>query len=107
MLAAFDVYLNSSIHEGVSLTLLEAMAAGLPIVATSVGGNPEVVVHRQTGLLVPARDAQVLADAVVGLLRSPRHRQAMGSAGRTRVLEHFSVDRMVQSYQESYCEGRN
>jgi glycosyltransferase involved in cell wall biosynthesis len=107
MLAAFDLYLNSSIHEGVSLTLLEAMAAGLPIIATRVGGNPEVVIHGQTGLLIPPRDAQALADAIRALLRSPNHRQAMGHAARARVVEQFSVDRMVRSYHQSYCESRN
>jgi glycosyltransferase involved in cell wall biosynthesis len=107
LLPAFDLYVNSSIHEGVSLTLLEAMAAALPAIATRVGGNPEVVVHGETGLLAPARDAQALADAIRALVRAPLSRQSMGRAGRARVLEHFSVDRMVRRYHESYCGSRN
>jgi glycosyltransferase involved in cell wall biosynthesis len=58
LLPGFDVFLNSSVHEGVSLTILEAMAAGLPVVATAVGGTPEVVVHGETGMLVPSRSPE-------------------------------------------------
>jgi glycosyltransferase involved in cell wall biosynthesis len=107
VLPAFDLYVNSSIHEGVSLTLLEAMAAALPTIATRAGGNPEVVVHGETGLLVPPRDARAQADAIRALMRAPLNRQAMGREARARVLEHFSVDRMVRRYHESYCGSIN
>jgi glycosyltransferase involved in cell wall biosynthesis len=100
-LAAFDVYVNSSLCEGVSLTILEAMAAVLPVVATKVGGNPEVVVDAETGRLVGG-DAGAIADAVIQLARGPARRQAMGEAGRARVKKHFSLDRMVQQYADAY-----
>ena len=102
LLPALDLYVNTSIHEGVSLTILEAMAASLPVVATDVGGNPEVVVHHRTGLLVPARNAAACADAIHALAMDAGQRISMGQAGRARVLESFSVDQMVRRYVQSY-----
>jgi len=90
----------------VSLTILEAMAAGLPVVATPVGGNPEVVVDQETGLLVPAR-ARALAEAVSGLLHDPRRRRVMGDAARWRVIRHFSIARMVDDYARAYLGSRD
>lgn len=101
LMPAFDVYLNCSTYEGVSLTILEAMAAALPVVATPVGGNPEVVIDQETGLL-PAPRAQSIADAVSGLARDPRRRSKMGDAGRWRVIRHFSIARMVDDYAAAY-----
>ena len=106
LMASFDVYLNCSLYEGVSLTILEAMAAGLPVVATPVGGNPEVVVDQETGLLVPAR-ARSLAEAVLGLLHDPRRRRVMGDAARWRVIRHFSIARMVDDYARAYLGSRD
>jgi glycosyltransferase involved in cell wall biosynthesis len=102
ILPAFDVFVNSSTHEGVSLTILEAMAAMIPVVATSVGGTPEVVVEGETGLLVPARDSGALAAAVGQLIRSRATRATMGEAGRLRVLRSFSMDRMTRGYWNAY-----
>jgi glycosyltransferase involved in cell wall biosynthesis len=101
-LAAFDLYVNSSIHEGVSLTVLEAMAAGLPVVATSVGGNPEVVADDRTGYLVADRTPVALADAILRLASNPCIRRAFGTAGRARVEREFSLDRMVSTYLAEY-----
>jgi glycosyltransferase involved in cell wall biosynthesis len=101
LMAAFDIYINCSLYEGVSLTVLEAMAAALPVVATRVGGNPEVVIDGETGLLVPGR-AEALADAVASLARDPQRRRVMGDAGRWRVKRHFSIDRMVAEYASAY-----
>jgi glycosyltransferase involved in cell wall biosynthesis len=102
LLAAADVYANSSIHEGVSLTILEAMATGLPVVATRVGGTPEVVLEPETGVLVPARSPTALASALATLLHTPGRRRAMGDAARARVKSHFSIDAMVTRYLEAY-----
>ena len=99
---AFDLYVNSSISEGISLTLLEAMAASRAIVATRVGGTPEVVEHGTTGLLVSARSADELSTSVARLLDSPARRLSMGEAGRSRVERVFSVDRMVAQYADIY-----
>lgn len=102
LLPAFDAYVNSSISEGVSLTILEAMAAGLPVVATRVGGTPEVVIDG-TGVLVPPRHPAALASALVELARSSECGIDMGRAGRRRVLTTFSLDRMVDDYVRAYC----
>jgi L-malate glycosyltransferase len=102
LLAAADVYANSSIHEGISLTILEAMAAGLPVVATRVGGTPEVVLDPETGVLVPVRSPAALAAALDNLLHTPGRRRAMGDAARVRVINHFSIDTMVTRYLEAY-----
>jgi glycosyltransferase involved in cell wall biosynthesis len=105
LMPAFDVYANSSTYEGVSLTILEAMAAGLPVVATRVGGNPEVVIEGETGRLV-GRHAGALGSALVELAANPRTREAMGAAGRWRVKRHFSLDRMVDQYAAAYLGMR-
>jgi len=101
LLPAFDAYLNSSLYEGVSLTLLEAMAASRAVIATHVGGTPEVVTA-ETGLLVPARSPEAFADAMLALRRSPERRAAFGIRGRERVETLFSVQRMVARYLEVY-----
>lgn len=100
--AAF--FVSSSLTEGISLTLLEAMAAGLPVVATSVGGNPEIVVANETGLLAPANDPSSLAAAMLSLLNTPERWEPMGRAGRARVEQHFEVRRMVRDYESLYRE---
>ena len=105
LMSAFDLYVNCSTYEGVSLTILEAMASTLPVIATPVGGNPEVVIDRETGLLVPA-NARSLADAIAALARAPKQRQAMGDAGRWRVKKHFSIARMVEQYAAAYFGRR-
>jgi glycosyltransferase involved in cell wall biosynthesis len=85
-----------------SNAILEAMAAGLPVVATAVGGTPEVVVDGVTGFLVPPRDPEALADAILCLLRDPELRKRMGTVGRARVTEHFSVEQMVGKTEALY-----
>ncbi len=98
----FDVFVLSSLTEGISLTLLEAMAASKPIVATDVGGNPEVVVSGTTGFLVPAKDPQAMADKILVLLKDPRLAKNMGAAGRKHAEEVFSLDRMTDDYIKVY-----
>lgn len=105
LMSAFDVYANTSTYEGVSLTILEAMATALPVVATRVGGNPEVVIDDETGYLVPAA-ARAVADAIGGLIHDERRRRVMGDAGRFRVKRHFSIARMVEEYAEIYLGSR-
>jgi glycosyltransferase involved in cell wall biosynthesis len=100
-LAACDVFVNSSLSEGVSLTILEAMAAGLPVAATSVGGTPEVVTP-ECGRLVPARSPAELARAILDAVGSPDAAQRMGGAARARVCAHFTIERMVQQYRDVY-----
>jgi glycosyltransferase involved in cell wall biosynthesis len=86
----------------VSLTILEAMAAAVPVVATRVGGTPEVVIDGCTGILAPARDARTLAGAMSTLAAAAGRRSALGAAGRARVEQHFTLDRMVGDYERLY-----
>lgn len=102
LLPGFDIYANSSITEGISLTILEAMAAERPVVVTSVGGNPEIVEHNVTGLLRPARDAEALAEALLLLSANPVLAARLGKAGRERVLAQFTLDQMVERYAQIY-----
>jgi glycosyltransferase involved in cell wall biosynthesis len=102
LLPAFDLFVQPSLHEGLPNTILEAMAAGLPVVATAVGGTPEVVVDGVTGLLVPPRDPDALAQAIVRLLYTPDLRCRMGQAGRERVAQYFTVERMVEQTERLY-----
>ncbi len=105
LLARARLFVLSSLTEGISLTLLEAMARGLPVVATAVGGNPEVIEAGSTGLLVPARDPAALADAVARLWTQPESCPRMGEAGRRRVERLFDVRRMVADYEALYRQG--
>src|SRR5262249_34098014 len=90
------------VSEGISLTVLEAMAAGLPIVATDVGGNREVVVQGDTGLLVPARSPDAMAQAILTILRQPHLGRSMGKAGRIRGEREFDLRLVVQKYEQLY-----
>ena len=101
LMSGFDIYVNCSTYEGVSLTILEAMATALPVVAAAVGGNPEVVVDQETGLLVDERPP-AFASAIATLAVNPARRHAMGDAGRWRVKRHFSLERMVNDYAAAY-----
>jgi glycosyltransferase involved in cell wall biosynthesis len=105
LLARAGMFVLSSLSEGVSLTLLEAMASGLPVVATRVGGNPEVVADGCTGRLVPCADPEALAAAVLALWRDPEAGQRMGIEGRSRVERHFNVTGMVAAYETLYRGG--
>jgi glycosyltransferase involved in cell wall biosynthesis len=102
LLLAADLFILTSLSEGISVTLLEAMAARLPIAATDVGGNSEVVDHNHTGLLSPRSDDQALASNLLTLLNDPALRQRMGNAGRQRLLDHFTQDKMHHAYAGIY-----
>ena len=91
-----------SLAEGVSNTILEAMATGLPVIATRVGANADLVVEGETGSLVPAADVVALARALVQLAQFPDKAKCMGSAGRQRVLAKFSMQAMINAYQGTY-----
>ncbi len=99
---AFDVFALPSRSEGLSNTLLEAGASGLPLVATRVGGNLRVVEEGVTGRLVPAGDAEALAAALGEILDHPPLRRRMGRAARLRTEEHFGLPRMIRAYDSLY-----
>lgn len=102
MLSIFDVFVLSSVTEGISLTLLEAMAAGKTVVATNVGGNPEVVEDGVTGFLVPPQNPEKLAETINNLLKNRGLSQKMGEAGRNHIKENFTLERMVKEYETLY-----
>lgn len=102
LLSQIDLFVLSSITEGVSLTLLEAMAASLPIVCTDVGGNSEVVEDGVNGIIVPSREPALLAKALLELIRHPERRLQMGKAGFKRVKSVFSIQRTVAEYEKLY-----
>ena len=103
VLKGLDLFVMSSVTEGLGTSLLDAMAAARPIVATRTGGIPEVVVHAETGLLTPPRDARALAAAILELLRDEAKRRQMAEAGFARVSQHFSVDLMVEKTLAVYA----
>jgi len=102
LLEAMDVFVLSSYSEGLSVTLLEASAARLPIVATNIGGNPEVVLDRETGRIVPERDDTAMAEAMIWMADNLDKGAQMGELGRIRVNEQFGVHRMVSRYEQIY-----
>jgi glycosyltransferase involved in cell wall biosynthesis len=104
LLPIFDLSILASLEEGFSNTVLESMAAGLPMVATAVGGNPEAVVEGETGFLTPGKGAGALADRIQQLLEDPALRRRMGQVGQARVRQEFSVDTMVQKTESLYRE---
>lgn len=104
VLRALDLFVLASHSEGMSNTILEAMASGLPVVATNVGGNPELVIPGDTGLLVPHGDPSALAEALIGLMRDPASRSRMGRRSRQRALENFSMETMARNYSSLYLK---
>lgn len=102
LLSQAGFFVTSSLTEGISLTLLEAMAVGLPVVATDVGGNPEIVVEGETGRLAPAANPAALADAMVRLCEERQRWTTYGHAGCDRVAEHFEIHRMATDYEDLY-----
>jgi glycosyltransferase involved in cell wall biosynthesis len=105
LLARSRLFVLPSLTEGISLTLLEAMARGLPVVATRVGGNSEVVADGETGLLVSPGSPVELASALAKILRAPETARRMGHAGRRRVEQLFDIRRMVREYEDLYREA--
>jgi glycosyltransferase involved in cell wall biosynthesis len=106
LLAASDFFALSSVTEGSPLAVLEAMSQKLPVVATAVGGIPEVVRHQQDGLLVPPKSPGALADAIALIGRSPDLRRRMGNAANLRVEQEFSINKMVLRYEDLYFKLR-
>jgi glycosyltransferase involved in cell wall biosynthesis len=104
LLNAMDVFVLPSYSEGVSLALLEAMAAGLPVIATAVGGLPEVVTDGENGLLIPPRDPGALAGALERLLSDPAWARQLGANARGHVRAHYSLERLGREISKIYEE---
>jgi glycosyltransferase involved in cell wall biosynthesis len=101
---SFSLFALSSIAEGTPVTLLEAMATELPVVATRVGGIPELVVDGVTGTLVPAGDANRMAEALLGYVMDSERQRHHGAEGRARVEQHYSIAAMLGQYMALYDE---
>jgi glycosyltransferase involved in cell wall biosynthesis len=97
-----DLFVLSSLSEGTSMALLEAMSAAFPVAVTDVGGNPEIVCAGESGWLVPSRSADALASVLIEAAGNPGKCRQLGSAARRRVEERFSMARMLQAYRECY-----
>lgn len=98
-----DIFVLPSENEGISNTILEAMASGLPVIATKVGGNPELVQHEHTGLLIPPNDCDELVNALNFYIeKTPEMRKVHGSNARERAVSKFSLDRMIKQYETLY-----
>jgi glycosyltransferase involved in cell wall biosynthesis len=102
LLRAAEIFVLSTRSEGLPLSVLEAMAAGLPVVASDVGGVPELVVDGETGLLVPPGDPGLLAAAIERLLEDPSLSRRLGEAGRARIADHFDIARVRQAHVDLY-----
>ena len=104
LMKCFDIFCLPSLSEGLGSVILAAMANRLPVVATTVGGIPELVIDRITGLLVPPRDPKQLAGALQKLLESPSLRKRMGESGRKRVESHFTLEKNIKKMEQLYWE---
>lgn len=102
LLAASDAFVLPSRSEAMPNGVIEAMAAGLPIIATAVGGIPEIVTHGETALLVRPDDAPALASAMLTLINAPERAAGFGAAARRAVERRFSFDRMVSGFEQVY-----
>jgi glycosyltransferase involved in cell wall biosynthesis len=104
LLASADVFVLPSFWEGISLAVLEAMAAAKPVVATAVGGNPDVVKENETGLLVPVKDVKALTEAICYLLANPTLATQMGRQGAAQVTERFDFQKIARDTEHVYDE---
>jgi sugar transferase (PEP-CTERM/EpsH1 system associated) len=104
LLRTMDVFALTSLNEGISNTILEAMSTGMPVVATRVGGNPELVVDGETGALFDVGDDEALAAVLLDYIEDDAKRAAHGAAARVRVITTFSIDAMVRNYEKVWRE---
>lgn len=102
LLKSSDIFVLPSRREAFGLVNLEAMLSPLPVVATRVGGIPEIVVNEKTGILVDAESAETLAQALIKLIRNPKLREKMAEAGKKRVLSEFDAKKMAEEYEKVY-----
>jgi glycosyltransferase involved in cell wall biosynthesis len=103
----FDIFVLPSISEGISNTILEAMASGLPVIATRVGGNSELVIDQQSGYLVDSQNPQAIADAIDHYVEHPETMRQHGEFGRQVCEQRFSLQRMLKDYMSVYDQVLN
>jgi glycosyltransferase involved in cell wall biosynthesis len=103
-LAGINIFVHPSLHEGLGVAVLEAMASGKPVVATRVGGLSDVIIDGRTGLLVAPADSAALSEAIAALIADPSRARAMGQAAAAHAREHFGLERMAARNEEYYFE---
>jgi glycosyltransferase involved in cell wall biosynthesis len=104
LLQDMDIFVTTSSYEGLSNTIMEAMSAGLPVVATDVGGNGELIVNGETGFICPPNDAHVLAGKVESLIKNQQQAQQMGAKGRARIVNEFGIEKMIRETENVYLK---
>lgn len=102
LLKIMDVFTLPSLHEGISITLLEAMASGTPVIATDVGGNSEVVINGETGILIPPNDPIRLAEAINDIIKDKNKATLYAQAAKVQIKNKFSLEKMVEKYENLY-----
>jgi glycosyltransferase involved in cell wall biosynthesis len=100
--ADLDLVALTSLNEGTPVSVIEALAAGVPVVATAVGGVPDIVTDQRTGLLVPSGDARAIAQAILTLLRNPPYGRRLAQAGQQEVLKRFNLARLAKDMESLY-----
>ena len=100
--SSFDLFALASLNEGISNTILEAMASGVPVVATDVGGNRELLLPGETGTLVPAGEQAALAAAIAAYAAEPARARAHGEQARRHAVATFGIESMIARYQRLY-----
>jgi sugar transferase (PEP-CTERM/EpsH1 system associated) len=104
ILSLFDLFVLSSISEGTSITILEAMASGKPVIATDVGANSDIITESVSGFLVPAKNAKVMAEKIAFFYKNRSFGKGIGQKGRENVIRNFSVQEMTRKYEKLYHE---
>jgi glycosyltransferase involved in cell wall biosynthesis len=102
LIQCMDLFVLSSFSEGTSMALLEAMAAGVPVAVTRVGGNPEIVIGGESGWVVPSNSVDALSAAILDSVRDAQKRRKIAAAGQRRFEDHFAFDRMIENYRHQY-----
>ena len=102
LLSAFDVYVCSSVKEGLSYTIIETMLNGLPIIATKVGGNPELIEDGKTGFLVEPQDSSALTNKIEEIINTSDLQQELSTAARIKAQEEFNLDKMIRETKNIY-----
>jgi glycosyltransferase involved in cell wall biosynthesis len=99
-----DVFVLTSYYEGMSNSIMEAMAAGLPVVTTDVGGNSELVINGETGFLCPPNGTKELAERVLHFIKNEREAKQMGENGKKKIANEFSIEKMVRATNDIYMK---
>lgn len=102
LLKIMNIFVLTSLSEGLSNTIIEAMASALPVIATNVGGNPELIIDNKSGILVPVGDYHLLSKAIMQLIKNPLKAEEMGKIAQERVKKYFALSKMIKTYEELY-----